>query len=141
MATLARFEDFEAWKKARELVQSVYQITRTGEFARDFALRDQIRRAAISILSNIAGGFDRDGNKEFTQFLSLAKGSCGEVRAQLYVAVDQSYITDAQFQELAEQTLQIGRMIAGLMKYLVTSDIRGAKYKEQKLIDLRTSAL
>ena len=129
MARLERFEDIDAWKEARELTKSVYQITSTGEFACDFGLRDQIRRAAVSVMSNIAEGFERGGDKEFLQFLSLAKGSCGEVRAQLYVALDQTYINDAQFQELVEKTVRINRLIAGLMKYLQTSDLRGSKYK------------
>ncbi len=129
MARLERFEDIDAWKEARELTKSVYQITSTGEFARDFGLRDQIRRAAVSVMSNIAEGFERGGDKEFLQFLSLAKGSCGEVRAQLYAALDQTYINDAQFQELVEKTVRINRLIAGLMKYLQTSDLRGSKYK------------
>jgi four helix bundle protein len=129
MATFERFEDLDAWKEARALVKSVYRITSAGEFARDFALRDQIRRAAISVLSNISEGFERDGNKEFVQFLSLAKGSCGEIRAQLYIALDQAYLNDMQFQELSEHTFRVGRIIAGLMRYLNTSGIRGAKYK------------
>ncbi len=129
MATLERFEDVDAWKKARELTKSIYQVTSTGEFARDFGLRDQIRRAAVSVISNIAEGFERDGNKEFLQFLSQAKGSCGEVRAQLYVAFDQAYLTDIQLHGLIEKAVEVSRLIAGLMKYLSTSDIRGAKYK------------
>jgi four helix bundle protein len=129
MARLERFEDIDAWKEARELTKSVYQTISTGEIARDFGLRDQIRRAAVSVMSNIAEGFERGGDKEFLQFLSLAKGSCGEVRAQLYVALDQTYINDAQFQELVEKTVRINRLIAGLMKYLQTSDLRGSKYK------------
>jgi four helix bundle protein len=129
MARLERFEDIDAWKKARDLTKSVYQITSTGEFARDFALRDQLRRATISVISNIAEGFERGGDKEFLQFLSLAKGSCGEVRAQLYVALDQSYITDTQFQELCGEVMLVSRLLAGLMKYLGTSGLRGSKYK------------
>ena len=126
---MERFEDVDAWKVARELTKLIYQVTAAGEFARDFGLRDQIRRAAVSILSNIAEGFERGGNKEFLQFLSQAKGSCGEIRAQLYVALDQTYISDIQFQELLEQTVRISRLIAGLMKYLSTSDMRGSKYR------------
>ena len=129
MARLERFEDVDAWKVARELTKSVYQITAAGEFARDFGLRDQIRRAAVSILSNIAEGFERGGNKEFLQFLSQAKGSCGEIRAQLYVALDQTYISDVQLQELLEQTIRVSRLIAGLMKYLSSSGLRGSKYR------------
>ena len=129
MARVERFENIDAWKKARELTKLIYQITATGEFARDFGLRDQIRRAAVSVLSNIAEGFERDGDKEFLQFLSLAKGSCGEVRAQLYVALDQAYLNDAQFQKLIEKAMEVSRLIAGLMKYLSTSGMRGIKYK------------
>ena len=132
MARLARFEDVDAWKVARELTKSVYEITSSGEFARDFGLRDQIRRAAVSILSNIAEGFERGGNKEFLQFLSHAKGSCGEMRAQLYIARDQSYLDDAQFQRLLEQTIRVSRLIAGLMRYLSSSDLRGSKYRPTK---------
>ncbi len=129
MAKLERFEDVDAWRVARELTKSIYAITSSGEFARDFGLRDQIRRAAVSILSNIAEGFERGGNKEFFQFLSQAKGSCGEVRAQLYVAFDQSYINDAQFQELIEHTIRVSRLVAGLMRYLDSSNLRGSKYR------------
>ena len=129
MATLERFEDLDAWKKTRELTKSIYHVTSTGEFARDFGLRDQIRRAAVSVMSNIAEGFERDGSKEFLQFLSQAKGSCGEICAQLYVAFDQAYITEAQLQGLTERAVEVSRLIAGLMKYLNTSDIRGLKYK------------
>jgi four helix bundle protein len=129
MATLEQFEELEAWKKARELTKAIYQVSSNGEFARDFGLRDQIRRAAVSIISNIAEGFERDGNKEFLQFLSFAKGSCGEVRAQLYVALDQAYVSAGQFQELIEQTKQVSRLIGGLRKYLQTSQIQGRKYK------------
>lgn len=129
MARLERFEDVDAWKIVRELTNSIYRVTAIGEFARDFGLREQIRRASVSILSNIAEGFERGGNKEFLQFLSQAKGSCGELRAQLYVAADQAYIDDIQFRELIEQTTRASRLIAGLMKYLQTSNLRGSKYK------------
>src|SRR2546430_14775075 len=117
MARLERFEDVDAWKVARELTKSVYQVTAAGEFARDFCLRDQIRRAAISILSNIAEGFERGGDKEFLQFLSVAKGSCGETRAQLYVALDQGYILPAQFEALSKSAIDVSQLISGLMKY------------------------
>ena len=87
MATVSRFEELGAWQKARELVDRVYRMTASGELARDFALRDQIRRAVLSIPSNIAEGFERGGRAEFLQFLSIAKGSAGEVRTQLYLAL------------------------------------------------------
>jgi len=129
MATLKRFEDIDAWQKARVLTKAVYQVTSSGEFARDYGLRDQIRRAAVSIMSNIAEGFERGGDKEFQQFLSMAKGSCGEIRAQLYAAVDQAYISEVQFQDLVEKVTAISRLLAGLMKYLQTSTLRGNKFK------------
>ncbi|GAG07154.1 unnamed protein product, partial [marine sediment metagenome] len=97
MATIERFQDIEAWQKARELTRAVYACSSNGSFAKDFGLRDQIRRAAVSILSNIAEGFERDGSAEFLQFLSIAKGSAAEVEAHLYVALDQQYITEHGF--------------------------------------------
>jgi four helix bundle protein len=92
------FEDLVAWQVARELVREIYRETSSGNFARDFGLRDQIRRASVSVISNIAEGFERGGNKEFIQFLYHAKGSCGEVRTQLYVAWDLDYLTEDAFQ-------------------------------------------
>ena len=124
-----RFEDLDCWKKSRKLSGTVYQVTSAGKFARDFALKDQIRRASISMLSNIAEGFERGGDKEFLHFLAMAKGSCGEVRAQLYVALDQEYLPQQAFDVLLESVEEIGRMISGLMKYLGTSQLKGSKYK------------
>ena len=129
MATFERFEDIEAWKKARALVNAVYKLTAAGEFARDYGLKDQIRRAAVSVLSNIAEGFEREGNAEFCRFLAMAKGSCGEVRAQLYVAVDQHYIMAEQFDATVRQAVEVSRMISGLIKYLHQSELRGPKFK------------
>lgn len=129
MSTIERFEDLEAWKLALELTGLVYACSGTGNFGRDFALRDQIRRASISIVSNIAEGFERDGDKEFIQFLSMAKGSCGEVRAQLYLALDQQYISEALFKELTTKAIQLSRVISGLIRYLRQSQLSGKKYK------------
>lgn len=129
MAKITRFEDIESWRKSRELTKSIYRITLKQRFSRDFGLRDQIRRAAVSILSNIAEGFERDGDKEFIQFLSLAKGSCGELRAQLYVALDQEYIDQQEFAVLSNLATEISRMISGLMKYLKQSGMQGRKYR------------
>lgn len=129
MARIEKFEDLMSWQKARELTRLVYQVSRQGEFARDFGLRDQIRRAAVSILSNIAEGFERGGDKEFRQFLSLAKGSCAEVRAQLYVALDEHYVAGAQFEQMRALTVDVSRLISGMMAYLANSDIKGRKYK------------
>ncbi len=130
MATIKRFEDIEAWKKGRELIRVVYKASSAAPFSRDFALRYQGRRAAVSIASNIAEGFERDGRKEFLQFLSLAKGSCGELRSQLYNAADQSYISKVQFDSLMSQTLEVSRMISGLMSYLRRTSVTGMKFKE-----------
>ena len=92
-------------------------------------MRDQIRRASISIVSNVAKGFERDGDKEFLQFLSIAKGSCGEVRAQLYLALDQAYISKTQFEELRGRALELSCVISGLIRYLRQSQLSGKKYK------------
>ena len=129
MATFKKFEEIEAWKKSRELTREIYQLSRMGVFAKDFGLRDQIRRASVSIMSNIAEGYDRSGTGEFIQFLATAKGSAAEVKCQLYVALDQNYVDDSTFAELSALATEIGNMIAGLMNYLRRSGLRGAKYK------------
>lgn len=98
MARITRFEDIEAWQKARELALTVYRLASAGAFSRDFALRDQICRAAGSPMANIAEGFAGDGDREFQQCLSVAKGSCAEVQSQLYLAHDLGYVNDQQFE-------------------------------------------
>ena len=130
MATFKTFEQIDAWQKSRELTKEIYRVTRERGFARDFGLRDQIRRASVSIMSNIAEGFERSGTGEFAQFLSTAKGSAGEVRAQLYVALDQEYLPREAFDTLSANAAQISRMIGGLMKYLRQSGIKGTKFKK-----------
>jgi four helix bundle protein len=129
MAEIKRFEDLEAWKIARELTRAIYRLSSAGEFARDFGLRDQIRRASVSVISNIAEGFEREGDKEFLQFLAMAKGSCGEVRAQLYVAFDQLYINEEQFNAISTKAIEVSQMISGLMKYLRRSEMKGSKFR------------
>ena len=114
MARVERFEDLFAWQKARELTRLIYSISSNGDFGKDHGLRGQIRRASVSVMSNIAEGFDRSNPNEFHHFLVIAKGSCAEVRAQLYVASDAELISKEQFdsaQNLAEET---SRIIAGL---------------------------
>ena len=128
MAKIERFEDIEAWKLAREATKQIYLISSLREFYRDYALKDQIRKSSISTMSNIAEGFEREGNKEFVNFLSIAKGSCAESRSQLYVALDQKYITDVQFRTTYDCLLEIGQRIGGFMKYLRGSDFRGSKF-------------
>ena len=131
MAKIERFEDLISWQKARELNRLIYKASNNGSFAKDFGLRDQLRRASVSVMSNIAEGFERGGDKEFIQFLSTAKGSSGEVRAQLYAALDQSYLTPAEFKELSERSVEVSRLISGFMTYLRRSDLRGNKFKEK----------
>ena len=129
MAKIEKFEDILAWQKARELTQLVYRASRKGEFAKDFALRDQIRRAVISITSNIAEGFERGGIKEFVQFLGHAKGSCGEVRSQLYIALDEAYLSQPDWEELHNRCLEISRLLDGFAKYLRQTEIKGRKFQ------------
>lgn len=129
MANVEKFEDLEVWKSAHEIARLVYEASSRERFARDFALVNQIRRAAISILSNIAEGFERNGDKEFVQFLLVAKGSCGEVRAQLYVALDQSYVDETSFDDIKGKLNETGRMLSGLIRYLRQSELLGSRYK------------
>jgi four helix bundle protein len=128
MPTITRFEDIEAWQLGRELKRQVYALSKAGEFAKDFALKDQIRRAAISVTANIAEGFEREGNREFLQFLSTSKGSCGEVQDHLYTALDETYITQQQFENLYGTAAEVGRKIGAFMKYLQQTAIRGRKF-------------
>jgi four helix bundle protein len=114
MANEGSFEDLIAWQKARALVRVIYGATRTAAFSRDFPLVDQIRRASVSIMSNIAEGFERGRRAEFHQFLVVAKGSCGEVRSQLYVALDAEYLDQKAFQKLHEMTTELGKVLGGL---------------------------
>jgi four helix bundle protein len=137
MATIQSFEEIEAWQKARELTQTVYACSGKGAFAKDFGLRDQIRRAAVSIMSNIAEGFERGGSAEFVQFLAIAKGSTGEVEAQLFVALDQGYINQEQFDFIRALAASTKKLVAGFMNYLKSSDIKGQKFKtdHKKTVD------
>jgi four helix bundle protein len=129
MGKIQKFEDILAWQKARELTREVYAHSKTGAFAKDFGLRDQIQRASVSIMGNVAEGYDRGGDKEFIQFLSVSKGSCGEVKSHLYVALDQQYINPTQFNQLYNSADEVGRLLAGFMAYLKQSDLRGRKFK------------
>ncbi len=129
MATFKKFEEIECWKRARELTRRIYKISGKEPFARDFGLKDQIRRASVSVMSNIAEGYDRSGTGEFVQFLAIAKGSAAEVRCQLYVAADQGYIDGSEFNELSSLAAEAGFMVGGLIKYLRNSGYKGAKYK------------
>jgi four helix bundle protein len=114
LSKIERFEDLIAWQKARTLTRAIYQISQQGAFAKDFGLARQVQRAAVSIMSNIAEGFERSGRREFHQFLSTAKGSCAEVRSQLYVAFDIGYLEKSDFHRLLAQAEEVGKVIGGL---------------------------
>lgn len=114
MPAVKSFEDLIAWKLARELMREMYVVTRTGSLARDFALRDQLCRACVSVMSNIAEGFERANRGEFSQFLSIAKGSCGEVRSQLYVALDAEHVAAQTFESLQNRCIELSKVIGGL---------------------------
>jgi four helix bundle protein len=129
MGKIERFEDIDAWKKARELTKVIYEVTAQGKIAADFSLKDQLRRAAVSIMANIAEGFERGGNKEFRQFLAMAKGSVGEVKALLYVALDAALTSSEQFQQISTLADEASRLLAGFLRYLKASDMKGSKFK------------
>jgi four helix bundle protein len=114
MADVSRFEDLIAWQKARVLTRRIYEITKETDMARDYGLSGQMQRAAVSIMSNIAEGFERGTSNEYHQFLVIAKASCGELRSQLYIAVDAGYIDQSQFRELYTLAEETSRVISGL---------------------------
>lgn len=118
MATITRFEDSDAWQTARELANLIDDMTDQGIFGRDYGLKDQVRRAAVSVMSNIAEGFESRTPALFIDFLGRAKGSAGEVRAQLYIAFDRKYITQAQFDNAYDVADKCGRQISRFMAYL-----------------------
>ena len=129
MNKIERFEDIVAWQKARVLTKQIYATAKIGAFARDYGLKDQIQRSSVSTMANIAEGFERGGDKEFLQFLSDSKGSCGEVKSHLYVAVDQNYITPITFDDLYGKANEVSRLVGGFMTYLRDSTLRGNKYR------------
>lgn len=133
MSKIEKFEDLKVWQKSREVNLQIYNLSNKGTFSKDFGLRDQIRRASVSILSNIAEGFERNGNKEFNQFLSIAKASAAEVRAQLYVAKDLEYISNDEFSEVVNGLISVSKMLSGLMNYLKTTEMKGSKFMEDAM--------
>ena len=112
-------------------VKGNYKITENESLRKDFGLKDQIRRASISVISNIAEGFERNGNKEFIQFLSIAKGSAGEVRAQLYIIKELNFINEEEFVLLYEKVTQVSKMLSGFINYLKQSELKGTKFKSE----------
>ncbi len=129
MNKIERFEDIIAWQKARLLTKDIYASAGVGSFARDYGLKDQIQRASVSTMANIAEGFERGGDKEFIQFLSNSKGSCGEVKSHLYVALDQGYVSTAGFERLYAEADEVSRLVGGFMAYLRQSQVGGHKFK------------
>lgn len=130
MATINKFEDIIAWQKARELCQYVNAFTQKELFAKDFKLVSQIKSSSGSSMDNIAEGFERGGNKEFIQFLFIAKGSVGETRSQLYRALDCEYISKDEFEKSYDLANEVGKLIRGFISHLKSSEHRGDKYKD-----------
>ncbi len=129
MATIEKFEDIEVWKKAKTLSENIYKLSNLPLFSKDFALKGQILRSSGSIMDNIAEGFERDGKKEFIQYLSIAKGSSGEFRSQLYRVFSNEYIDKNNFDILYNESINISRMLKGLIDYLKQSELKGIKFK------------
>lgn len=129
MATIQKFEDIAVFQKSRELCKDIYAITREGEFKYDTRFVQQLRAAAGSIMDNIAEGFERDGNKEFINFLYIAKGSCGEVRSQILRAHDVGFIDDDKFNDLYSRCKNISIGIANFIKGIRATEIKGQKYR------------
>ena len=122
MATVERFEDIKAWQAARALVSAVYRVSGRGKFEKDFGLRDQIQRASVSVMANIAEGFERGSDKEFHRCLYIAKGSAGEVRSHLFVALDLGYVTSDEFDNLRAKAEDVAKTISGFITYLAPKD-------------------
>ncbi|HQF43997.1 MAG TPA: four helix bundle protein [Ignavibacteriaceae bacterium] len=118
------FEDLQVWKDSRILVKSIYQLTADGKFNKDFGLREQIQRASVSIMNNIAEGFERNNNKDYIKFLGYSKGSAGEVRSMLYVATDLGYVSDESFNSLHQLSVNIITQISNFIKYLKTVSLK-----------------
>lgn len=129
MATIRKFEDLLVWQKSRLLCTEIYKISYNTQLKSVFALKDQIRRSAGSVMDNIAEGFERDGNKEFCQFLSISKASAGEVKSQLYRCLDATYMDESLFPKLYSEADIISKMTGSLLKKLRESPYKGKKYK------------
>jgi four helix bundle protein len=129
MATIKKFTDIAAWQRGRELVKEIYELTSVGKFSSDWGLKDQIRRVAVSICSNIAEGFERGGNKELVNFLWIAKGSAGEVSSQLYHAMDLGFVDSVKFDLMQKQLTLIGSMLYKLISSIKISQVKGVRFK------------
>lgn len=133
MATIKKFEDLEIWKLSRELCNEIYIIIETTPLKNNYRLCNQIDGSSGSVMDNIAEGFERNGNKEFVQFLSIAKASCGETRSQLYRVLDRKFITSKEFEILKEKSETLNKKIGAFINYLKNSELKGSKYNETKL--------
>ena len=131
MATIQKFEDLEVWQRARSFAKHISELSNSGLFAKDFELKNQIKRSSGSIMDNIAEGFERGGKAEFINFLTIAKGSCAEARSQLYRGFDRNYFSEDTLKSLLQQAEEIGRMIGGLINYLNKSEFKGRKFKDR----------
>ena len=131
MSTINKFEDILSWQEARELNKKVGKLIDEERFKKNYRLIGQVEGSAGSVMDNIAEGFERNGNKEFKQFLYIAKGSCGELRSQLYRAIDRNYINQTEFHTIFAQSIKISSLIQKLINYLENSDLKGSKYKEK----------
>jgi len=129
MATYNSFEDLPVWQNARELASLVYTTSAEGKLNKDYGLRNQIQKAVVSVSSNIAEGFERGSKREFIQFLYIAKGSCGELRSQLYIAKDLGYLSNSASETLIKSASNASKQIYGFIKYLKTSRFAGRKFK------------
>ena len=129
MATYNSFEDLPVWQNARELASLVYTTSAEGKLNKDYGLRNQIQKAVVSVSSNIAEGFERGSKREFIQFLYIAKGSCGELRSQLYIAKDLGYLSNSASETLIKSASNASKQLYGSIKYLKTSRFAGHKFK------------
>jgi len=130
MATINRFEDLEIWKEARLLVKELIPLFEKAEEIKCFELKSQMERSSGSVMDNIAEGFERDGTREFIQFLAIAKGSLGELRSQLYRALDRNIVSEEKHSILQKRSLELASQIAGFIRYLNNSNIKGQKFKK-----------
>lgn len=141
MATIKNFEDLDIWKDARQLHVIVFKLIANSDLKNDYVLKDQIRRSSGSVMDNIAEGFERGNNKEFVLFLSYAKGSCGELRSQLYRCFDSFYLNEQDFNNILDQTISLSKRINGFISYLKKSEFKGNRFIEEPKVEFQIESL